>query len=311
MSTQTIPNPSASRWKNVLHFPLTRIVLATLFVLVSVIVVQGIIALLGTVAPLDSPLIGLLLVLISSVAVGGAYTLYVHLVERRVATELSGPGAFKEFGAGALLGLGLFAAISLVLWLLGDYQVVGLNPWIVLIPALVANVPSALIQEIIFRGVIFRITEESLGSWLALAISAVLFGLLHVLMEQATLLSVIAITLEAGVLLGAAYMLTHRLWLAIGIHIGWDMAVDGIFGVGHSGLTGSSIQGLFQAKLSGPVLITGGAAGVEASIIAVVILLAVSLVLLRKVIQEGHVISPYWKRKTITDPGDDKIIPAS
>jgi membrane protease YdiL (CAAX protease family) len=107
----------------------------------------------------------------------------------------------------------------------------------------VANVPSGFIQEVIFRGTIFRITRDWLGVWRALAISSILFGLIHILSATATIQSVIAITLEAGVLLAGAYMLTNRWWLPIGVHVAWDFANDGIFGVGLSGETGETIRG--------------------------------------------------------------------
>jgi len=209
----------------------------------------------------------------------------VRLIEKRPITELSGPGAPNELGLGLLVGLGLFSIIIAILWALGYYRVTGMNSWLVLIPAIVANVPSGFIQEVIFRGVVFRITRESLGMWWALGISSILFGLIHILSATATLQSVVAITLEAGVLLGAAYMLTKRLWLPIGIHVAWDLANDGIFGVGSSGATGETIRGLFQAKLTGPDLLSGGAAGVEASVISVIVILAASIYMIRKAMQ--------------------------
>ena len=191
----------------------------------------------------------------------------------------------RELGLGLLLGLGVFTLIIVILWILGVYRVSGVNSWLVLFPALAANVPSGFIQEIIFRGVIFRITEERLGPWWALGISSVLFGIIHVLSAGATVQSVIAITLEAGVLLGAAYLLTHRLWLPIGIHVAWDLANDGIFGTGAGGISGESIRGILQAALSGPAILSGGSAGVEASLVSVVVLLAVSIYMLRRAFQ--------------------------
>ena len=297
MTSQTETVRPASRWWKVIRFPLTRMVLAVLFVGIAVVVAQSLIGLLGNMYSLKSPPIAILSVIIASLSVYGAYQAYVRMVEQRPVTELASAGALGELGVGTLIGLGLLAIIIAILWLLGYYRVTGANDGSVLIMALVANVPSGLIQEILFRGVIFRIIDETLGTWFALAISALLFGLVHILMAQATVLSTFSIMLEAGILLGAAYMLTHRLWLAIGMHIAWDVANDGIFGVGASGISGTPIQGLLRAELTGPALLSGGAVGVEASLIAVVILVAAGVYLVWRAKQKGHIVSPFWKRE--------------
>ena len=76
--------------------------------------------------------------------------------------------------------------------------------------------------------------------------------------DPSTWFSAIAIMLEAGVLLGSAYFLTRRLWLPIGLHIGWNFTQGGVFGIAVSGHPSS---GLLQAVLSGPTWLSGGAFG--------------------------------------------------
>ena len=66
---------------------------------------------------------------------------------------------------------------------------------------------SAFAQELIFRAIVFRITEEWLGIWWALAVSTLLFGLIHLTQAGASLLSSLAIALQAGLMLAAAYTL--------------------------------------------------------------------------------------------------------
>ena len=267
--------------QKLLGFPLVRIILAILFVGIGLVVTQLIINLLSQIISADNPIASIGFTILALLAIYYAYHSYVHLMEKRPVTELAGPGALNELALGLLIGLGLFSMIIAILWALGYYRVTGTNGWLVIIPAIVANLPSGFIQEVIFRGAIFRITRDWLGLWWALGISSILFGLIHILSATATLQSVIAITLEAGVLLAAAYMLTDRLWLPIGVHVAWDFANDGIFGVGSSGATGETIRGLLQAKLTGPVLLSGGTAGVEASLVAVILVLAVSIYMIR------------------------------
>src|ERR1044071_7842723 len=136
---------------------------------------------------------------------------------------------------------------------MGFYSVIGFNLiWLSLIGALLGAFVSGFVQELIFRAVIYRIVEQWLGTWWALGISALLFGLIHLTSAGATLFSALAVALQAGIVLGAAYALTHRLWMALGIHMARDFANDGIFGVGVAGQTGQSLHGILQASLQGP-----------------------------------------------------------
>jgi len=257
----------------IIQFPLTRIILAALFVIIGVITTQLVIGLFGT--DITAPAVSILSITIALLAIYFSYRIYVQWIEKRLVTEFSSNGAVKELAIGLLIGFGIVVTVIGILWMLGSYQVLGFNPWLVLLPAVVANVPSGFVQEILFRGTLFRITEESLGTWIAMIISALLFGIIHAFSANATVLSTLSIMLEAGILLTAAYILTKRLWLAIGIHIAWDFAIDGIFGIGTSTLSVQPLHGLLQGSLIGNELLTGGAQGVEASIIAVLVSLTV------------------------------------
>ena len=274
----------------ILQFPLVRIVIAVLFVGVGLIVGQTLLNLLRSIfAITNTGLANLLAFVLITPATYFAYWLYVRYIEKRGMTELSGPNALRELNLGLVLGLGLFSLIIATLWLLGYYQVNGFNLiWLALIGAFGGAFVSGFVQELIFRAVVFRITEEWLGTWWAIGVSAILFGLIHLSSAGATIFSALIVALQAGVLLAAAYALTHRLWLALGIHVGWDFANDGIFGVGVAGQSGQSIKGLLQANLNGPSLFTGGALGVEASLITLVVMLIASFVLLRMARQKGE-----------------------
>jgi uncharacterized protein len=115
----------------------------------------------------------------------------------------------------------------------------------------------------------------------------------------ATLLNAGAVMLEAGILLAAAYMLTRRLWLCIGIHFAWNFTQGGIFS---AAVSGGTANGLLEAKLVGPVWLTGGAFGAEASVVAVVVCLAAGLLLLLAARRKGHVMLPSWSATATTAP---------
>ena len=274
----------------ILQFPIIRIILALLFVVIGLVIGQTILNLLrSSFSVTNTGLANLLALALIMPATYFAYRLYVYYAEKRDLRELGSREAGREFGLGAVIGFGLFSLVIATLWILGFYRATGVNLiWLSLAGAFAGAFVSAFVQELIFRAIIYRIAEEWLGTWWAVAISAILFGLIHLTGAGATILSALAVALQAGVLLAAAYALTHRLWLALGIHMAWDFANDGVFGVGVAGQSGQSIPGVLQASLRGPDLFTGGALGVEASLVTLIVMLLASLVILRLVKQKGE-----------------------
>ena len=110
-----------------------------------------------------------------------------------------------------------------------------------------------------FRGVLFHIIEERPGTWIALAPTALIF----MTNPNATLFSSFAIAMKAGILLGADYLLTRRLWLTVGIHFAWNFAQGTIFGVRVSRFT---MDGLLESDLNGRTLLSAGEFRADASI---------------------------------------------
>lgn len=202
--------------------------------------------------------------------------LYAGLVrglERRRALEARFNA--RRLVLGAALGTALFTAVFAVLCVLGVAHWRGLSPHADVFPQLAAALIAAVGEELTFRGGVFRVLADGFGTTAALIVSAGIFGLLHALNPGATLLSSVAIMLEAGVLLGAAYAYSDNLWLPIGIHLGWNFTEGGLFGVSVSGYHGTG--GLVAVSLAGPPLLTGGPFGPEASLVAVALCLVAGL----------------------------------
>ena len=122
--------------------------------------------------------------------------------------------------------------------------------------------------------------------WAALVISALIFGGLHIFNDNATLWSSIAIAIEAGSLLGAAYAYSKNIWLPIGIHWIWNYTQGNILGFPVSGE--DNVTSIITPEISGPQWLTGGSFGAEASAISAVIGLLISLWFIRKTIQQGY-----------------------
>jgi uncharacterized protein len=288
--------PQRGWWDKARRFAIVRIVLG----LVTIGVVLAALQLaFGTIARANAGAkhlfdVTYLPVWLAIVATLFAYNIFVRWVEKRRATEIGSRGAVPEIAAGIGLGALMFGLTIGVLALAGVYHCNGFNTWSVLIGAIAAAVISAVIEEIIFRGIIFRITEESLGTWLALAISAVIFGAVHLLNPHTSVQGAIAIVLEAGIFLAAAYMITRRLWFVIGAHFGWNFTESGIFG---AAVSGNASHGLIDSSVTGPSSLSGGVFGVEASVVAIILCLGVAVTLLVWVKGRGGFVAPFWKRR--------------
>jgi hypothetical protein len=288
-----VPFLQGDLWKFGL-FPIVRLVLALLFVAMPIALVEVLVKSLGV--PSYDSLIFTCLAVPSAFA---SYWVYVRLVEQRSVSELAFVASSKEFGYGLLLGTSLFVVTIGILWGAGFYHVTGTNGWIVLIQSVSMAVMSGFIEELITRGIIFRIVEESLGTWIALVFSALLFGSLHLGNPHATLFSATAIALEAGLLLGACYILTRRLWLAIGFHLAWNLVQGGIFGVAVSGIEAS---GILQSNLTGPEILSGGSFGAEASFVAVIVCVTGFIVVIVRARKKGQILQPFWVRSKTLQP---------
>ena len=223
------------------------------------------------------------------------YWLLVRFVGGRPVIELGGRGAaLRELLAGLAMGALLMGAVIAVLALLGSYHVVDVGWSTGILVGLQAGIVAGFTEEILVRGVMLRLLEGWVGTWWALAITAAFFGAAHLGNPQATVFGAVAIALEAGILLGACYLLTRRLWLAIGVHAAWNFVQGGIFGSDISGI--GSGRGLIEARFTGPDLLTGGVMGIEASVVAVVLCTAAGVAMLLAVRRRGLVVPPRWHR---------------
>jgi hypothetical protein len=274
----------------VLTFPLVQIIVAILFIAIPFAVVSTPLNLFVTAK--SSRRAGALLL---TAVVLGAYWAYVRIMEKRAVTELSGTRAARELGLGLAFGMLLFCLTIGILAAVGIYRVTGNNGWQTMLAILPASILSGVLEEILIRGIVFRILEQWLGSWVALGISAVIFGVLHLLNPGATLLNAAAISIEAGILLAAAFMLTRRLWLCIGTHIAWNFTQGGIFSVA---VSGGQSKGLLQSKMIGPDWLTGGTFGAEASVVALGVCFAAGIILIALAINKGNVVPPFWHQST-------------
>lgn len=242
----------------------------------------------------DAPLANAAIQIVLGLAAIALYVVYGMVIERREVTELSRPGLGREWALGALCGAGLYTACAGILMLLGIYKVEGVNSLAFLLPALGMSIKSGIFEELLFRGILFRSVEAIFGSWIGILVSSLVFGLLHLMNPAATMGGAIYISIEAGLLLGAAYLVTRRLWICMGFHMAWNYVQSAVF----SGVVSGAVSdpGLLRASIEGPDLLTGGTFGMEHSVVALVLCTSTGVMLLMIAIRRGHILPPIWMR---------------
>ncbi len=153
-----------------------------------------------------------------------------------------------------------------------------------LMAAVGLSVFAGVVEELLARGSLFRISEQHVGSLLALVITGFIFGLQHIDNPGATLASTASVAIGGGLMLCAVYMLTRTLWATIAVHAAWNFG-QAVLGIPVSG----NIQtGVVQLRLEGPESLTGGAFGIEPSVIALLLWTAVFAVALVLAVRAGR-----------------------
>ncbi len=222
-----------------------------------------------------------------------AYWLLAKAIEKRPMSELDWRKS-PQLLWGLLAALLLFALVTAELWAANAYSISGWGDAPLWTLFLLTAVVPGITEEIISRGILFRLTEEGLGTWIALLLSALFFGFAHISNPGATAWSSLAIAMEAGLLFGLLYHVTRSLWWCIGLHAGWNFAQGAVFGIPVSGIP---VDGLLDSQLQGPDWLDGGGFGAEASVLTVLTCGVISLLLVRRMLRTRSVVSPFWNRE--------------
>ncbi len=277
-------------WRRIVDFPLVTMVIAVVIYLLAASLAVA----LGKLVPLSlgKTAVAAAHAAITIAIVLAAYKLIIVRLGERPKDDLPGAPALRDTAIGVAIGFAIMALAVGVAAALGVYRIVGQGDTSRLVLELITvAIMPGFMEELLFRGILFRWIEEFGGSWAALAVTSALFGLAHIMNPNATWFSSFAIAVEAGVLLGGAYMLTRNLWLAMGLHAGWNFTQGEIFDVPVSGI---DEHGLVQAKLSGPPLLSGGTFGLEASLIALVLATGLGVCLVVLAVRRGRLVQPWW-----------------
>jgi membrane protease YdiL (CAAX protease family) len=272
--------------KKALQFPLIKIIVGIAFCMGSMILVKNYITqpilykLFSNkiVADTIKNLISFSVLLIS-------YYLFTKYYERRKATELSTKYFPKEMLLGSVIGFITITLAILILSLLGYYQIIGISTANYSLKLFTILLTAALVEDLLIRGLIIRVLENWLGTYITLII-AMLFETMHLSNPNANLISGI-MSLIWGFTMAMLYVYSKRIWLPFLFHVGWNFAQP-FYG---SNLTGLDSMGtIIQSKFEGPILLTGGKVGIEGSITTIVFLLLIGITFLYRAKRENKIL---------------------
>ncbi|WP_211763296.1 CPBP family intramembrane glutamic endopeptidase [Kutzneria sp. CA-103260] len=225
----------------------------------------------------DVPILALLMGLGTAAAAIACYAWLSRKVEARTSiTELPRAGRWSSLVKGFGLGFAAFTVGITLIGILGGWSV-GWGSFGALVGGFGAMASVAVNEELLFRGVVFRILSERANIVVAFVLSCLIFGFAHAVNANASLLGLLSIAIQGGSLMASAYLASRSLWLPIAIHCAWDVAEGNFFGVQNSG---TEQTGLLHTVLTGPDWLTGGSFGPEASPVTWVVCLSLSAVLL-------------------------------
>lgn len=188
-----------------------------------------------------------------------------------------------QFGLGSLLG-GASAALAVGLLWSSDAARLELDPsrgFEALVTGLYLFAAVAVLEELLFRGFAFQRLVDGIGFWPAQVSMGLLFAIGHWGNPGMSGTIQIVATVEfalGAVLLGMAWQRSQSLALPIGLHLGWNWVQGQVFGFAVSG-TGQA--GWLQPQLNpdAPLWLSGGGFGLEASLWAIVVDLAMIVLL--------------------------------
>ena len=208
-------------------------------------------------------------------------TLIMGRIERRKFSDYGLPVSLflrEDFWSGAIWGFAAISGTLLAIFLLSGFSITGLALHGMAIPSAMlawgaACIMVGLFEEFLCRGYIQRTLGSAIGFWPAALVMSFLFGFTHAFNPNETKVGAVSAGLF-GLLFCLFLLRKGNLWAAVGFHAAWDWGQT-FYGVADSGIV--PYHNVFQSSFHGPLWLTGGSVGPEASIFTPVALLVVAL----------------------------------
>jgi uncharacterized protein len=280
-------------FKKILSFFLVKIIIGIAAIAVTVMFIETVLRTLLEKIKLSGELTNGIIDIAEAVAAVLVYIFLFSWYEKRKITELS----YSSFGSSAnfgfFTGFLLQSTFIFIIFLTGGYAIIQVNPFSYMIPSFTMALTAGFVAEIIIIGIVFRLIEKQFGTTIAIIIMFLLFIIAHSGVKDGNIVSLLSTSVVAGLLLPAAYVFSRNLWLPIFLHFAWDFTEPGIYGAINPSI--SVTKSLFDSRISGPRLLTGGPLGPQNSVQALIISLALVSLFLWLASRKNNII-PFRKR---------------
>jgi membrane protease YdiL (CAAX protease family) len=208
------------------------------------------------------------------------FFLWVRFIEKRKILTLGfrHNRRLYKFLIGFFIGITTITIITIVLSLVGAIQIeirksinISINTYFGMVAIVIGWLIQSVSEEIGIRGWLIPLLGAKYSASIAILVTSVVFGILHLFTPTATVLSFVNLLLS-GVFFALYVISEDCLWGVWGCHFGWNLALGNIYGFSVSGIPYSECT-VFKIKVVGRNILTGGSFGPEGGILATLVLI--------------------------------------
>ena len=199
--------------------------------------------------------------------------------------------ALKQYLFGSAIGLSVILVL-IINMIFGWVTFESVNANVNIYDGIYFNFFFAALQDIVYYLIIFRISEQYLGSYIAAIISGIIFGFKHLLFPDYSFFCGLMIFFDAFILFPSLYIRSRNIWTVLGFHFTWNFIQTTILGISKI----PDQNSVFNLNVDGPILFAGDTTGFEPSIFTFIIAISIGLYLFFEIKKQNKIIKPFWAK---------------